>query len=301
MIKIKRSNILVWSLSLQILVCFSAKIFATETVLINNSLSTQDSRYTYPKKLLQRILDVTETEFQTSVVKATNNVMTRARVLRELERGLNIHVMAEAPKPEWNTRLLSIRIPIRKGIQGYRLFLIKKRDQARLNAISSFDVFKNLPTGSGIGWSTTRVLKDHKFNVITGTNYEGLFGMLMLDRFTTFGRGINEAFDELAQHGEQHPELTIDEKFLLFIPLPTYFFVSPKKPELRDRIEIGLKQLIHTGEFEAIFHEEFGALIHKANLASRTAFRISNPNLTKDDPVNNEAYWFNPKQYHSTH
>jgi len=301
MIKIKQSDSLVRILLLQILVCFSSNIYATETVLINNSSSIQDSRYTYPKNLLQRILDVTETEFQTTVVEATTNVMTRPRALRELKRGLNIHVMAEAPKPEWNTHLLSVRIPIRKGIQGYRLFLIKKRDQAHLNTISSFDAFKKLPTGSGKDWSTTRVLEGNQFNVIKGNNYDGLFSMLMLDRFTTFGRGINEAFDELEQHQQKHPELAIDEKFLLFIPLPTYFFVSPKKPALRDRIEKGLKQLIDTGEFNAIFHKEFGELIHKANLANRTTFRISNPNLTKNDPVGHEAYWFKSQQHHSTH
>jgi hypothetical protein len=294
MIKTKRSNILVYALLLQTLFCFSSNIFAIETVLINNALSIQDSRYTYPKKLLQRILDVTETEFQPTEVKATTNVMTRARILRELERGEQIHVMAEAPKPEWNARLLSVRIPIRKGIQGYRLFLIKKRDQAHLNAISSFDDFKRLPTGSGKEWSTTRVLEENQFNVIKGTNYEGLFGMLMHDRFTTFGRGINEVYEEFAQHELKYPELAIDEKFLLFIPLPTYFFVSPTKPELRDRIEKGLKQLIQSGEFETIFHKEFGPLIKKANLANRTTFRVSNPNLTKDDPVDNEAYWFTP-------
>ena len=154
---------------------------------------------------------------------------------------------------------------------------------------------KLIPTGSGLEWSTTRVLKESQFNVITGSDYEGLFGMLMLDRFTTFGRGINEAFDEFDQHKKQYPELTIDEKFLLFIPLPTYFFVSPKKPELRNRIELGLNKLIKTGEFEKIFQKEFGALIKKANLAKRTIFKIPNPNLTPEDPVNIKEYWFNPK------
>ena len=283
---------------LLLLLCFSIKALATETILINNSLSAHDSRYTYPKHLLQRILEVTEPEFPAAEIKTVKYIMKRARTLRELEQGQTLHVMAEAPKPEWNNKLLSVRIPIRKGIQGYRLFLIKKQNQARLNSIDSLDEFKLLTTGSGIGWSTTRVLKDNQFNIVTGSDYEGLFGMLMLNRFTTFGRGINEAFDELAQHEEKYPELTIDKKFVLFIPLPTYFFVTPKKPKLRDRIEIGLKKLISTGEFETIFQQEFGPLIAKANLANRTMFKISNPNLTQEDPVNIDSYWFNPQSSH---
>ncbi|MDN3720699.1 hypothetical protein QW131_19215 [Roseibium salinum] len=57
---------------------------------------------------------------------------SRDRVLQELITGRNIHVVAEAPKPGWEEKLIPIRIPIRKGIQGYRLFLINQQDQAAL-------------------------------------------------------------------------------------------------------------------------------------------------------------------------
>lgn len=45
-------------------------------------------------------------------------------------------------------------------------------------------------------WSTTRVLTENGFNVVTGLDYEGLFKMLTKGRFITFGRGINETHRE---------------------------------------------------------------------------------------------------------
>jgi len=264
----------------------------TKKVLMNSPMSKSDTRYDYPKKLLQRILTNTQNEYGAAEVVDNQNPMKRTRALKELIKGENLHVMAEAPKQEWTAKLLSVRIPIRKGIQGYRLFLIKKQTQNILNNISSFAEFRNIPTGSGDQWSTTRVLKENKFKVILGTDYEGLFSMLMLNRFSTFGRGINEVFTEFDQHSHEYPDLAIDDKFALFIPLPTYFFVSPTKIKLRDRIEKGLIELIESGEFEKIFQEEFGAIIKKANLASRKIYRIPNPNLSDQDPIDIKEYWY---------
>jgi len=263
-----------------------------QKVLVNSPLSKNDTRYDYPKRLLQRVLTVTQKEYGAAEAINNQNPMKRTRALKELIRGKNLHVMAEAPKPEWTSKVLSIRIPIRKGIQGYRLFLIKKQTQTILNNISSFEEFKSIPTGSGDQWSTTKVLEENKFNVIKGTNYEGLFTMLMLNRFSTFGRGINEAFSEFDQHSKKYPDLAIDNKFALFIPLPTYFFVSPTKIKLRDRIEKGLTKLINSGEFDKIFQEEFGDIIKKANLAARKIYRIPNSNLSVQDPVGIKEYWY---------
>jgi hypothetical protein len=266
--------------------------FAVDTILINHPLSAQDKRYEYPQKLLNKILSVTNEEFGYVKLSTNGLSMNRTRALTSLVQGKNLHVMAEAPKPEWNEKLLVVRIPIRKGIQGFRLFLSKNEHKARLSQIYTFEEFKLLPTGSGKQWSTTSALQQAGFNVVKGIDYEGLFGMLMRKRFITFGRGINEIFEEFDQRHSALNELIIDERFLLYIPLPTYFFVTPTKPELRNRIELGLKRLITSGEFDKIFEAEFSDLIKKAKLDKRIKFSIPNPNLSEKDPLNIKEYWY---------
>lgn len=266
--------------------------FATDTIFINHPLSNQDKRYEYPKKLLNRILSVTTDEYGDYKVDTNGISMNRTRALASLIEGKNLHVMAEAPKPDWNEKLLAVRIPIRKGIQGFRLFLTKHEHKERLSKINLLEDFKLLPTGSGEQWSTTSVLEQAGFNVVKGVDYEGLFGMLVRNRFITFGRGINEVFEEYEQRQPELNDLTIDDRFLLYIPLPTYFFVTPTKPELRDRIEKGLKSLISTKEFDQIFEKEFGELIKRAQLDKRIKFSIPNTNLSNDDPIHIKEYWF---------
>ena len=270
----------------------SYKVLAADTILINHPLSAQDKRYEYPQKLLDRILSITSEEFGSYKLSTNGLSMNRTRALTSLVEGKNLHVMAEAPKPEWNEKLLAVRIPIRKGIQGFRLFLSKNEHKERLSHINTFEEFKLIPTGSGEQWSTTSVLEKSGFKVVKGVDYEGLFGMLMRNRFITFGRGINEIFEEFDQRHSALNELIIDERFLLYIPLPTYFFVTPTQPQLKNRIEIGLKRLISSGEFDQIFTAEFGDLIEKAKLDKRIKFSIPNPNLSEEDPLTIKEYWF---------
>ena len=278
-------------LFLLLFITYNEDSFAVDTILINHPLSGQDTRYEYPQKLLDRILSVTSEGNRYKLI--SNGIsMSRTRALTSLIEGKNLHVMAEAPKPDWNEKLLVVRIPIRKGIQGFRLFLTKNEHKELLSQINTFEKFRSIPTGSGEQWSTTSVLQHSGFNVVKGIDYEGLFGMLMRNRFITFGRGINEIFDEYEQRHSALNDLTIDERFVLYIPLPTYFFVTPTQPELRNRIELGLQKLIKTGEFDQIFQAEFGELIKRANLDKRIKFSIQNPNLSKEDPLLVKEYWF---------
>ena len=275
-------------------ILYSSNTFGLERILINHPDSHDDSRYEYPTRLLARILEITTDEYGPVLLETNGLSMSRSRALNALIEGKQLHVMAEAPKPDWNEQLLCVRIPIRKGIQGYRIFLTKNEFTPILDSISSFDEFKALPTGSGEQWSTTRVLEEAGFNVIKGIDYEGLFGMLIRNRFMTFGRGINEVFTEYEERHTKLNDLAIDERFLLYIPLPTYFFVTPRQVELKNRIEIGLSMLIESGEFESIFQAEFGALIEQAQLDKRILFSIPNPNLTSEDPLDREQFWYHP-------
>jgi hypothetical protein len=263
-----------------------------ETIFVNKPASENDKRYDYPHQLLQMILDQTRTDYSDANVVPTEHVMTRDRMLRSLLYGEDLHVVAEAPKASWLEQLLVIRIPIRKGIQGYRLFFIDQSMQEEISKIDSFEEFMKLPTGSGAGWSTAEIMRQAGFDVIEGSSYDGLFFMLELGRFSTLGRGINEIHSELALQKGNHPNLAIEPKFALHIPLPTYFFVSPKKPVLAKRIEEGLWKLIQNGKFEELFLSHHLSIIESANLNNRTIFSIPNPNLSSADPIDKKELWY---------
>lgn len=267
---------------------------AEEVILVNRPLSADDKRYDYPQALLLKILERTSARYGPAHIEQAPVHMKRDRTLHELMKGNLIHVMAEAPKPEWVEKLLPVRIPIRKGIQGFRLFLIRKENQSVLSKITTLGELKAIATGTGAQWSTTRVLEKSGFNAVTGNHYEGLFDMLMSDRFMTFGRGINEVFVEYESRKETFPDLAVEQDLLLYIPLPTYFFISPTKPHLAERIKAGLLAMIDDGTFDEFFEQHFGPLIQKANLSERKIFKINNPNLSQDTPLAVEKFWYKP-------
>lgn len=285
----------VFSLIVTAVICLAGLAHADEFILVNKPLSIQDKRYEYPENLLKKIIEVTTNQYGIAHVQRTKWSMERDRTFLSLKEGTRIHVMAEAPKPNWESQLIPVRIPIRKGIQGFRIFLILKKNQAMLSKIKTIEEFKRIPTGSGQQWSTTRALRENGFNVVMGNNYEGLFKMLTIGRFITFGRGINEIPVEYAKRKETYPDLAIEQDLLLYIPLPTYYFVTPKKPKLAERIEKGLITLIDNGTFDEIFNQHFGIIIKNANLSKRRIFKINNPNLTPQTPLNIKKYWYQQK------
>jgi hypothetical protein len=92
--------------------------------------------------------------------------------------------------------------------------------------------FKKFSTGSGAQWSTTPQLQAAGFNVVEGDNKAGLMKMLAADRFKTFGRGIDEIYHEYHNAKADYPDLAIENSIALYIPHPTYIFVTPKRPDL---------------------------------------------------------------------
>lgn len=264
----------------------------SEEFLVNKPQSESDKRYEYPHKLLQMILNETAKDYRQALVTHSEFAMSRDRMLLSLVEGDLLHVVAEAPKKDWLEKLLVVRIPIRKGIQGYRLFFINKDDQADIARTGSLRQFMKLPTGSGVGWSTAKIMGNAGFDVVIGNNYDGLFDMLEKRRFLTLGRGVNEISAEYNIQKKRHPNLAIESTLAVYIPLPTYFFISPKKPQLAKRIEEGLWKLIEKGEFEKYFLSFHGQMIEHTNLEARKVYSIPNPNLSEADPLKDKKLWY---------
>jgi len=199
--------------------------------------------------------------------------------------------MAEALKLQWDRELLMVPIPIRKGVQGHRIFLIHRDHAALLRDATTLQDLKALSTGSGHQWSTRLTLTSAGFNVVAGASYDGLFGMLMAKRFVTFGRGINEAYREREFHLLEYPDIVVDENILLSMPLPTFFFVTPQRPLLAERIEWGMRHLMRSGEFDRFFYEYHCADLVRAKLHQRRHFQISNPLISQEKANHYRPYF----------
>ena len=256
-------------------------------------VSAHDQRCAYPYALLHRAMEATRGTDGPFLTVTLPAVMSRERALRELAAG-NITVHVAATNPRWEAGAIAVRIPVLKGLLGYRLLLVREADLDIYAAVEDMDDLRPLRAGLGEQWTTTAIFRELGFTVATGTDYEGLFGMLALGRSDYFPRGINEIYAEWEERWHRYPELCIEPTLALYLPTPNYFFVSPRHPHLADRIRRGLELLIANGEFDAMFRERYTDAIERAGLGERRIIEIPNPLLTQETPLDRSELWFTP-------
>ncbi|WP_163835570.1 hypothetical protein [Spartinivicinus ruber] len=148
--------------------------------------------------------------------------MNEARYTELLVEGKLLTLIWTSVTEDIEKQLLPIRIPVRKGILGYRIFLIRVQDKDKFEAISNLNQLKKMKVGQGHFWNDVKVFKANGIKVVTGSNYEGLFGMLSEGRFDYFSRGFNEAPIEYEARKHKYPNLHIEQKLLLYYPWPKF-------------------------------------------------------------------------------
>lgn len=216
------------------------------------------------------------------------------RQLMNMEQGLLPNVVWASATPERERRLLPIRIPLRRGLIGYRIALIHRQRQAEFSRIRTLDDLRAYSLGQGPNWPETRMYRQLGFKVESG-NYEALFRMLIGGRFDLFPRGANEVWNELATRSAELPDLAVEESLLIHYPQPYYFFVSRHDAALARRIERGLREMLNDGSFEDHFWRHHGAAVQQARLAERRLLRLDNPQLPRETPLADSRLWFDPK------
>ncbi len=119
--------------------------------------------------------------------------------------------------------------------------------------------------------------------------------MLSEQRFDYFPRGINEIFGEFETRKDEITNMKIEETLALYLPLPTYFFVTPTRPDLATRIKQGLLSILEDGTMDQIFLEYHSDVIQKARLKDRIIFKLPNLNLSDETPFHRKDFWYHPE------
>lgn len=269
-------------------VLFSASLGAHANTLRivqgNNSIEV------YARGLLQLALSKLPESYK--VQETVPNTSEERMVSMLMDNQLD--VVWYATTNELEEKLQPIRIPIYRGLLGYRVLMIKKGTQHKFNGIKTLSDLRQVSLGQGHFWADTNVLTANSLNVVRVLKYEGLFYMLDGDRFDAFPRGAHEPWSEI----QRYPDLAleVEQNLLLSYTNPFYFFVNKTNTKLAQDIERGLRLAIEDGSFDAYFFNDptVKDVMTKANLKNRTLIKLDNPGLPKNTPVDDASLWFNP-------
>ncbi len=259
--------------------------------------SEHDSRYLYDWEVLRTALEKTRAGFGPYELRQARQYMSPARVTAEAAGAGDINVFVRATSAQLEQQFRPVRIPVDRGLIGYRLLLVRHEDLPKFAKVKSLDQLRGFSIGQGKGWVDVGILQAGGFKVVEGNNYDGLFSMLEVNRFDALSRSVDEAYSE---YDERHQSFgfEVEPGIALYYPLARYFFTrrDAAGEVLAKRLEAGLEAMVQDGSLQALFMTYKGALIKRSGLARRRLFRIPNPDLPPQTPLARSELWYRPQE-----
>lgn len=215
--------------------------------------------------------------------------MQQNRALAELQSpNGSVDVVGTMTSAEREARLLPVRIPMTRGLIGWRIGLLRADHRDLLHAVRGLDDLRHFRAGQGHDWPDADILRHSGLPVQPVTVYNSLFGLLKANRFDWAPRSVNEIWAEAARH----PELVVDPYVVLHYPTADYFFVNRSNSALAEEIRRGLEAALADGSFEKLFYFYYGPQIRQARLDKRVLINLPNPLLSPQTPLNRRELWF---------
>jgi len=188
--------------------------------------------------------------------------------------------------------LLAIRIPLFKGLIGWRLLLIRESKVKEFSKLDSADTLKKFTILQGDDWPDTRIFDRNGFKTVTSTDFATLSKMLWRGRGDVFPRSVTEVWEELKSY--KGMGVTVEDHLALHYPAAYYFFVTKYNLRLKKAMEKGLNMAIKDGSFDRLFFEYYSDIIERARLDKRTVISLNNPFLSENTPIEREELWLQP-------
>jgi hypothetical protein len=267
------------------------------TNIITFSLEGQDiDRNQYKTELIKLILKNSHIDCNLLYYLQGRNGGHEEQV-RKLERGI-ITVKTFGASQELEKQLIPIRIPIFKGLIGYRVFLINQGDRNKFDQIDSLEDLRKLTGIQGKGWTDIKILEDAGLKQLAMPG-NALFRMVdQGGRSDYFARAIYEAIGEIQTLKANYPNITLEKRILLAYPFAMYFYFSPQYPKLAKKFAKGFAKIVANGTFDTFFygHPYIRNAIEKVHLDKRRRFSIPNRYLSPETRNLPAEYWFDPNK-----
>ena len=252
-----------------------------------------DPQQAYVTALLQQAL---ERSGQAYALRRSALRMVQTRAMQEIATASgSVDVVWAMTSRARETQLLPVRIPIDRGLIGWRVALIQARQPDLLRGVRSIAALARLSAGQMRDWPDAAILQANGLRLDTSSTYEGLFQQLAAGRIDYFPRSVIEVQGELASHARL--PLALDAHLVIRYPAALYFFVGKHRPELAGHIETGLEAMLADGSFMQLFRRHFGRIEAGLKLSQRHVLDLANPDLPEETPLARKALWYRPKLY----
>jgi hypothetical protein len=277
-------------LALLFLACLTGAA-AARTLVYPRAETDVDERDRYPVQLLKLALSKTDSRIE---LRPHAVFMLQVRAMREVEGQSGLDIVWTMTSREREQALLPIRIPIDRGLLGWRLLLVRPAREPVFAQVHSVEGLKALRGGQGADWPDTAILRSAGLAIDESVRYGDLFQKLAAGRIDYFPRSVQEIWGELDSHHDQG--FVIEPTLALHYPTAMYFFVSKQRPELAAEIRKGLDIALRDGSFEALFQKNFGDVLKRARLGERQVFELRNPLLPLETPLADARLWYRPQR-----
>ncbi|MDP2716197.1 ABC transporter substrate-binding protein [Rheinheimera sp.] len=241
----------------------------------------------YPLQLLKLALRESNVAHR---LQPSDDVLVQSRALKLLEENQNITLAWSMTSAEREDNLLPVRIPIYKGLYGWRLLLVKPGSALLQNPVSSVAELKKYILVQGHDWPDNVLLRSNGLRLDTATHIELLFSMLQKGRADAFPRSVLEIWSEMDARPNQ---FAVAPGVALYYPTAVYFFFNKQNAALAQLVEQGLNRAIANGKFDQLFYQHHRDAIARSALSQRTILRLHNAALPENTPVQRKELWFN--------
>lgn len=249
----------------------------------------EDPHWPYMQSLL---LMACEKQRQKCELRPADN-MNQGRAMIELrQKQRDVDLFWGMTSKSRETLVMPVRIPLFKGLIGWRVALIQAKNPqllAKVRTAKDLAVFRAGQVGD---WPDTPILESASLPVVVANEYSNLFPMLKNARFDYFPRSVIEVLQEAQM--PQAAGLMIDPHIVIHYPAAFYFFVSPHMKDLEAMLEKGLEAGIKDGSFEALFQKYNGEHLRQLKMSQREIIEIDNPLLPNSVPLKRKELWYRP-------
>lgn len=250
---------------------------------------TPEKDYIY--QTLKIAVALSEDKYGPCEVKLKRAKFPLKRALHYLQQGEEIDVIALTATNERDKEYLPVKIPLAKGMIGYRVLVIRTEQIEKFNTITSGAQLRELIAGQGTGWPDVDILRNNGYEVVTVGSIDTLIDMLRKGRFDYFPQGPRQLANLI--DFEQDDSVVIAPKVLIKYPGMTIFYVKKDNHALAARLTYGLQKAYDTGAFEQHFnqHPSMVNALSALSLKQKKLITLCNTETPNWAPLEQDKLW----------